>query len=376
MATSAPASTQSGTPPTTGERLLSLDALRGFDMFFIVGGRELVFALAALFNGGVRPAWMKHQLEHVPWEGFVAYDLIMPLFLFLSGVTIPISAKHWQTQPRSKVYLRILRRVALLWILGMIAQGNLLEFNLARLRLFSNTLQAIAAGYIVAALAELHIPKLKGRLILTVALLIAFWALLTFVPLPGAGQPMLEPKANLALWVDEQILGRFRDGTTYTWILSSLTFAVSVLLGSFAGHLLLDQSREKQRRAVLLTAAGLGCLAAGWLWGLQFPIIKHIWTSSMTLWAAGWSYLLLAAFLWIIDIQGWRRWVPPFVWLGANAITVYMVAHIIPVERWAGKPPFLPPGAWTNLAGAIIVFCGLSLLPCWILYRRRIFLRV
>lgn len=363
----------SNEPPGARERLLSLDALRGFDMFWIVGGREILFAAAALIGGGATPAWLRHQMSHVPWEGFAVYDLIMPLFLFLSGVTIPLSARRWRTQPRRQVYARIARRIALLWVFGMIAQGNLLEFDLSRLRLYSNTLQAIASGYLIAALAELHLTRLPGRLLLCAALLGGYWLLLTQVPVPGMGRVLLEPRANLALWVDEQILGRFRDGTTYAWILASLTFGATVQLGTFAGHLLLDERRTRERRAALLALAGVGCLAAGWLWGQWFPVIKHLWTSSMVLWAGGWSYLLLASFLWIVDIRGWRLWTWPFVVLGANAITVYMIAHVIPVESLAARPRVLPPG---SLVGAVGVFLLFSLLPCWLLYRRGWFLRV
>ena len=309
------------------ERIQSVDALRGFDMFWIIGGQPFVLALCTLFVNPL-PEWFSRQFEHVQWEGFVAWDLIMPLFLFVTGVSMPFSfGKRLLTgQGYAGIYKKIIRRVILLWILGLIAQGNLLDFDLSRLHLYSNTLQAIAAGYLISAIVLLHVPK-AWHYAVTAALLILFWLLLTFVPVPGVGAGVLEPKANLAMFVDETVLGRFRDGTTYTWILSSLGFGGTVMLGVHAGQWLKSDRSQKQK-LLLLLGAGAACLAAGWICSIWLPIIKHIWTSSMVLWAAGWSYLLLAAFYGIIDMLGYRKWAFPLVVIGMNAIAIYMGSHV------------------------------------------------
>ncbi len=367
----------SDTQPAKVPRIISLDALRGFDMFWIVGGKEIFSAfIAVLFISGDSPAWLEYHLEHVPWEGFSAWDLIMPLFLFVSGASVPfaLTLKGGETRDYGAFYRRVARRIILLWIFGMIAQGNLLELDVTRLRFFSNTLQAIAVGYLITVVAYVH-TSLRWQVVLCVALLVIYWLLMMFVPVPGAGGWTLEPESNLALWLDDFILGRFRDGTTYAWILPGLGFGASVMLGSFAGRMLRAPWSPRRRFAVL-TVTGIACLAAGWLWSLHFPIIKHLWTSSMVLWAGGWSFLLLALFYLVVDIWEWRRWAYPFIVLGANAITAYMIVHIVDLEAYAEKIPFLKSGeAWAVFVVVALAFLILWL-PIWLLYRWKIFLRV
>ncbi|HPK00593.1 MAG TPA: DUF5009 domain-containing protein [Candidatus Hydrogenedentes bacterium] len=322
-------------PAARPERLASIDALRGFDMFWIIGGNPLVLAFLGMFFDPV-PQWLEYHFEHVKWEGFSAWDLIMPLFLFVSGVSLPFSLAKWtgssgKGKDRKALYIRLARRILLLWVLGMLVQGNLLRCDLSRLHLYSNTLQSIATGYLVATLLLLFC-SIRGQLAAAVALLLGYWGLMVLVPVPGHGAGVLEPHANLALYIDEVILGRFRDGTTYTWILSGMGFAVSVLLGVFGGHVL-RSDQTKNRKAAILFASGIGCLAAGWIWGLAFPIIKHIWTSSMVLWAGGWSYLLLALFYWLIDVKQYRKWAFPFIVIGMNAIAVYVATSLISFRR-------------------------------------------
>lgn len=184
-----------------------------------------------------------------------------------------------------------------LWILGMMVQGHLLEFDRQTIHFYSNTLQAIAAGYLVASVFLFHLP-VWGQVAGTAVLLVGYWLLMLLVPFRGHPAGTLEEKVNLALYIDEQVLGPFRDGTTYTWILSSMAFAGMVLMGVFAGHLL--RSRwSRGMKVVWLVLWGVGCLAVAWLWSggfdqwfqmtlvgnWRFPIIKHLFTSSMVLWA-------------------------------------------------------------------------------------------
>jgi predicted acyltransferase len=366
-------------PVTISDRIVSIDALRGFDMFWIVGGRELVLAAAAAISGTV-PAWLDHQLEHVEWKGFTAWDLIMPLFLFVVGASMPFSfSKQLDTGvSKGQLYLKILRRTVILFILGMAAQGNLLDFDRSTLHIYCNTLQSIAAGYLVAGLLLVNVG-VALQLLVTAALLVGYWLIMMYVPFGAHPAGTLEPNANVAMAVDEFVLGRFRDGTTYTWILSSMTFAATVLLGVQAGHLL--RSRLSQSaKLILLVCAGLACLAAGSLWAekLNFPIIKHIWTSSMTLWAAGWSFLLLALFYLVIDVIGLTRWAFFFVVIGANAITAYMAYHFIPFREIAA-------GLVGGLArhfyrGGPVLIELTAVMLIWLalahLYRHRIFVRV
>jgi len=354
-------------------RILSVDALRGFDMFWIMQGKEVIVSLIVLILGSV-PPWLQYQLSHPEWEGFSAWDMIMPLFLFITGVTIPFSMnKYIQGQgSRKKFYIRLFRRVLLLWILGMIAQGNLLSFDINKLHLFSNTLQAIAAGYFIASLVLLYVP-LRFHIVITALLLVIYWIWMMFLPLPGIGRGILQPEQNWAMYIDELILGRFRDGTHYTWILSSLGFAATVMLGTHAGYILRNiQSRWKALGA--LVAVGILCLCLGWLWSFHFPIIKHIWSSSMVLWSAGWSFLLLALFYLIMEIGGLTTWAFPFMVIGSNAIIAYMGAPFIKKGiLWiAGNR--LPPFVIHHIIPVSVLLITWSIL--YLLYRKKWFLRV
>jgi predicted acyltransferase len=361
------------------QRVASLDALRGFDMFWIVGGQELAVAVAKYFSDPPAPAVL-YQLEHPAWLGFSAWDLIMPLFLFVVGAAMPFSFSRRLERGDSQreLYLKMIRRVAILFVLGMIAQGNLLDFQLSTLHVFSNTLQSIAVGYLVAGVVMINVG-IVGQLLFTAAMLVGYWLLMMYVPFAGHAAGTLEPQANLALVVDEFVLGQFRDGTTYTWVLSGMGFAATTLLGVQAGHLL-RSPMAPFLKLLALTGAGLFCLAGGWAWAewLHFPIIKHIWTSSMALWAAGWSFLLLALFYLLIDVAGWRRWAFPFIVYGANAITIYVVTHIFSLTTFSER---LVGGLAAHFGAAgpvLIAFTAVLLgwLLVYHLYRQKIFLRV
>lgn len=369
---------------TTGEegaaevrdRLMSIDALRGFDMFWIIGG-------GAMFSGFFKgifeqvPEPVAYHLEHPAWVGFSAWDMIMPLFLFIVGAAMPFSfSKRLERSSKSKVYARVVRRVALLFVLGMIAQGNLLQFDISKLHLYSNTLQAIAAGYLVAAVLLLNF-SVRVQALAGAGMLAAYWALMMFVPANGQAAGVLEPYTNFAMAADTAILGRFRDGTTYTWTVSSLGFAATTIMGVMAGHILKSEKPAKTKLQ-LLAGAGAGCLAAGWLWSFHFPIIKHLWTSSMALWAGGWSFLLLAAFYYVIDVKKYRKWAFFFVVIGMNAIAVYMATHVFDF-RLLGNPLTGAlaerAGNWRDFIRELSAFAIVWLLLLF-LYRKKIFIKV
>lgn len=359
-------------------RVMSVDALRGFDMFWIMGGGEVVKQFIRLFSNPM-PEGVEYQFEHVEWVGFAAWDLIMPLFLFIVGVALPLalSRRLEQGESAGRIYRHTFRRVVLLFLLGLIAQGNLLSFDLNRLHLYCNTLQAIAAGYLIATVAMLHLRK-AGQVALCAALLIGFWLLMTLVPVPGHGAGVLTPKGNLAMYIDEAILRRFRDGTPYTWILSSMGFGGTVLLGVFAGYILQSQRMTQGRKALSLAGLGVALLAGGLIWGIWFPIIKHIWTSSFVLFAAGLSYLLLAAFYVLIDILQFKKWAFIFAVIGSNALLAYMAEGFVSARHIAeflfGKSALGWPPIYT-FSFALLVFAFLWTI-LYALYRKRIFVRL
>jgi predicted acyltransferase len=359
------------------DRIVSVDALRGFDMFCVANGGPFVVAFLKLFANPL-PAWLERQFDHVPWVGFGAWDLIMPLFLFIVGVAMPFSIgkRLERGDSRASIYGKVAYRVVVLWILGMIAQGHLLAFDLHNLQLYSNTLQAIAAGYMISAIALVELPP-RWQGVLAAALLVVFWALMKFVPVPGHGAGVLTPDGNLAMWIDNALLGRFRDGSNYTWILSSLGFGATTLMGVLAGHLL--RSRLPGGRKVLvLAASGVGCLLAGWLWSFEFPIIKRIWTSSMVLWSGGWCLLLLAVFYGLIDVLGYRRWAFFFIVFGMNAIVAYIAPDLINFSRistanLAGLAKHLGVFSEFLLTGGAV---GILWLGLYYMFRKKTFVRI
>jgi len=347
-------------------------------MFWIIGGHRIFTSLHDIFDHPVT-AWINKQLlSHVKWEGFRPWDLIMPLFLFVVGVVMPFSFNKRLTRGDSKrqLYLHIVERTLILFVLGMIAQGHLLAYDLSKLRIYSNTLQAIAAGYLIAAIIILNM-RIVWQVVTTAALLLLFWALMMLVPVPGHGAGVLTSEGNLAIYLDKLILGRFQDGTSYTWILSSMTFGCTVMLGVMAGHLLRSEKSGRAKTLWLLAAAA-ACLILGLIWDIWFPIIKHLWTSSFVLFSAGLCYLLLALFYLIIDVWGFKKWAFGFVVIGTNAIAVYMATRVFDfrrigsifvggLDRWCGNwNPFIHA-----VAGLAVIW-----LILWWMYRKKAFIKV
>src|SRR4051794_5454812 len=370
-------------------RVLSLDALRGFDMFWIIGGDRLALAILALIPESRAP-WIdqaKMQFAHVKWEGFHFYDLIMPLFLFVVGAAMPFSfARRAELgHSKSRMMIKLLSRTVTLFILGMAVQGHLLDFDLGTLHPFSNTLQAIAVGYLFSGIFMLYLP-VWSQVVAAIFLMGLYWGLLTFIPVSVEGQEavrgLLQEHSNIAYTVEQWVMGGFIDHTDppYTWVLSGITFTATTLLGVFAGYVLRSASAPMMK-FVWLALLGAVCLAGGWAWAeyLNFPIIKHIWTSSMVLWAAGWSYLLLALFYLVVDIIGLRFLAFPLVVIGMNAIIAYVAYHlVIPFDKISTS---LVGGFASHLGQAGPVVLALtSVLLVWLLlyhlYRHKIFLRI
>ncbi len=372
-------------PP--GQRLLSLDALRGFTMFWIVGGREVLLGVVACLDAalaawlGLSPQLAKSigpQLEH-NWGTFAAWDMIMPMFLFVVGAAMPFAMDKRAETGRSlgQKLWRIGRRVAVLWVCGMAAHGRLLYFSWQKMdvQVFSDTLQAIAIGYLVCSLALLFL-SLRSQLILLVGLVVGYWALLTLVPFGGHPAGTLEKSANLARYVDEWVMGSHRRDHLFAWIVPSLGFTATVLLGTFAGRLLRGRL-PPGRKIALMLAIGSCLVAAGWLWSYWLPLNRFLWTSSMIVWAGGWSFLALAIFYGVIDIGDFKRLEFPFVVIGANALFAYVIDMVYAntlSDAWLSNltaqlgPPF---GGLLQACGEV----GLLWLILWYMYRHRTFLR-
>lgn len=388
-------------PQPVPARLDSLDALRGFDMTVLVLLNPFVLALAAATPDCAFTRFLGEQSVHAVWTGFTFHDLIMPLFMFVAGVAIPFSFAKYRTGggtfsfDKKKIYGRMARRVALLWLLGMVLQGNLLGFDPQRLYLFSNTLQAIAVGYLFASLFYIRFSW-KAQAGIAAGLMAAYWAVMTFCSAEGWGIAFGDGNyaypGNMAEYIDRVVLGRFRDGVTwtdgvwsfapgydYTWILSSLTFVVTVMSGVFAGEILL-LSRNSKKALTRLLLFGTAMLAgAGLLAWAGMPVVKRIWTPSMVLLSSGVSVLLLALFYYIMDMRGWKRWALPLRVMGMNAIAAYFIGEYFSFSGLTdrilyGFRQWLPEGWYPVLLAA-----GNALLLYWIirmLYRSGKFIKL
>ncbi len=358
-------------------RVVSIDALRGFDMFWITGGGGIVVALLSLFHGPLAETLLL-QTEHSAWNGFTYWDLIFPLFMFIVGVSLPfaISRRLERGDDRAGLYKHILRRFLTLMILGFVYNG-LLNLDLANMR-WAGVLQRISLGYLFAALILMN-TRVRGQAVWAAAILLAYWAIMKLVPVPGYGAGVLTPEGNLCAWIDSHFLpGRF---CCYTYgdnegILSTLPAISTTLLGVLAGHWLRGGAAPTTK-AARLALAGVASLVLALIWNLVFPINKLIWSSSYVLFAGGWSLLLLSLFYWVIDVKGWKKWAFPFVVIGLNPITIYVAGALfdfgtivnIFVHGFIDSLGSLKPLVW------VVCEFAVKWLFLYFLYTRKIFLK-
>jgi predicted acyltransferase len=364
------------TPPPPTERLVSLDALRGFDMFWITGGTAILFGLGKVIQ---RPYFDKflEQLNHVPWQGLHFYDLIWPLFMFVMGAAIPLAVEKRRARGQSDrtLLLHAVWRAIVLLCLGTITQGNLLLFDWSRFRPCYSVLHGLAAGYLVATIVVLKVkPKWHAPTI--AALLLVYWAAVMLIPVPGVGAGVLTPQGNLPTYVDQLVLGHLHYGKN-TWFLSYLGFGASVLLGVLAGQMLMS-SRTPRSKIYRLLTAGIVSLAGGLVWSLSFPVIKLMWTSSYVLISGGLSFMALAFFYGIIDVLGYKKWAFGFIVIGVNSLAVYVATGIFDF-RLVGNilvGHLLPRiGHWAGLVEASAAFAVVWLILYW-MYRKKEFIRI
>lgn len=360
------------------DRLMSLDALRGFDMFWIVGAEDIVHALRKLSDTGpVR--LLAGQMDHRAWDGFAFYDLIFPMFVFIVGVSLVFSlGKSIEREGRGAALLKVLRRAGLLYLLGIFYYGGF-STHFGEIRLLG-VLQRIALAYLFAGLIFACF-KLRGRIACCVALLVGYWALMTFVPVPDVGAGNFGEGKNLANWVDKQYLPlRKWDGDhDPEGLLSTLPAIGTCLLGVFAGMLLQNRTVDERKKVIYLAVGGLALAGLGWLWGFQFPVIKKIWTSSYVLVAGGYSCLFLSFFHLVVEVWQCRTWVRPFVWIGMNPITIYMIHKLVDLNAIAARFVGGDVKAFFGSAGDLMLTAVVMLLSfgiCRFLYCRKIFLRV
>jgi predicted acyltransferase len=386
--------------PQPKERLIALDAFRGIT----VAGMLLV-------NDPGSWGAIYEPLEHAPWHGWTPTDLVFPFFLFIVGVTTYLSKK----EPA-----RILRRGGLIILFGLLlnafpffwwgkiannADPSFLQrvaYRFEHLRFFG-VLQRIGIVYICAALISLRATR-RQLIGVIVAILVAYWLAMTLIPVPGSGGIMGfalldQPEKNLAAWSDRLILGTNHIwASSKTWDpegpMSTLPAVATCLLGVLAAEWIVDRKRPLMERVAGLFGGGCLTMLAGKFWSWGFPINKNLWTSSYVVFCAGFACVVLATCIWMIDVNGWRRWSKPFVMFGVNPLVAFVGSGLMARTidslwkvQFGGKPtsihqltyqlafePFFPAKFGSLLWG--LCFVGFWLLILWLLYRRNIFLRV
>jgi predicted acyltransferase len=432
--------TRSTTVPES-QRLMSLDALRGFDMFWILGADSIAYALHDMSPNAVTH-FFATQLDHAEWQGFRFYDLIFPMFVFMMGVSTVFSlTKIIATEGRAAAVKRVLRRGILLFVIGLIYSGGFTN-PWPDMRLLG-VLNRIALCYTFGGLLFIAF-RTRALIGIAAGILLGYWAMMAWIPIrdiqlekshlialaENSGDAKAaedlrgissespnnpSSKINSPAWVDTEnlylattnyVTGKYEKGYNVAchfdfehlparkydifWdpegLLSTIPAVVTALLGIFAGLLLRNKSVPDLKKVALLIGAGAASAALGWLWNVEFPVIKKIWTSSYVLVAGGYSAMFLGAFYWIVDIKQWRTWCQPFVWIGMNPITLYLTSNFLGglgfeklAVRLGGGPvkSFFDTHIAHGCGQLVISAIGVLLFVLFanFLYRKKIFLR-
>ncbi|MEO6289053.1 MAG: DUF5009 domain-containing protein [Ginsengibacter sp.] len=364
----------------TSQRLHSLDALRGFDMFWIMGAEEIFHSLAKATNGSV---WfvIANQFTHPDWNGFHFYDLIFPLFLFIAGVATPYSVGRELQKGKTKneVLWRVVKRGLILVLLGIIYNNGLQLKPLADIR-FGSVLGRIGLAYMFANIIYIYSNR-TAQIIWFCALLTGYWLLLKFNSAPGFPMGDLTMEGNFASYLDRNIL----PGKLYLGIhdpeglISTIPAIGTGLLGILAGTYLKNSAASGLTKALRIAITGIGCIILALVWNFDFPINKNLWSSSFVLNVGGISLLLLALFYYIIDVLGYRKWSFFFRVIGMNSILIYMSGHFIDWDyttngffKWLGQLAGNPFGA------VVMAMCFVMVKWTFLyfMYKKKVFLRV
>jgi len=359
------------------KRLYSLDALRGFDMFWITGGGFLFITIAKLTGA----TWLEGQMHHVRWEGFQFFDLIFPLFMFISGAAIPfaVESKLEKNVPSRKIFQKVLQRFLLLILLGIFYNGAF-RGNLSEAR-FASVLGQIGFGYFFASLVVIYGRSLRTRLFWLAGILLAVALLQLVVPVPGIGAGVLTPEGCINGFIDRALLpGRLHGGTFDPEGLLCNVSAIGItLMGTFAGNILRRKNWGDWQKIGWLSASGAALILLALVLGPFYPIIKSCWTTTFNLLAGGISFLLLALFFLVIDHWKFRGWAFYFRIIGMNSIFVYLFTRLVDMQRVTSFFTGWLTQSMGELAGQLVTATG-ALALLWLLlyymYKKEIFLRL
>lgn len=366
----APTTTAAEASKPVTKRLVSLDAFRGWTMFWIVGGGGIMAGLQALGHNPVIDT-IVYQLNHTPWQGLRYYDLIWPSFMLMTGMSLPFSyAKRSLRQTHREIFLRVFRRALVLFLLGSIRESvNLRHPYLVEL---SSALQPIGIAYFCAFLLVRKSWRFQAAV--AASILAGYALLLAFVPAPGIPAGTYQNGRNLVTAVDTAVLGRTHEEGWGT-VLSTIPTIATTILGLLIGELL-RSNRPQKSKVRIIALVGVSCVVLGLAMDPIVPVIMKLWTTSYGLASAGWACLLFLAIYMIVDVRGYSKWTFPFVVIGMNAITVYMGRTLVPLGRIVGiftEGPAAAIGSFGPLLQAAAVLVVEWLILYW-MYKRKIFL--
>ncbi len=394
----APAAKDASPGSFSARRLISLDVLRGLTIAFMI-----------MVNNQDGPgAW--RELQHSPWSGLTATDVVFPTFMFVVGIStvFSVEARLARGAKRAQLAWHTLQRAVILFLLGIVVNG-FPYFHLAHLRIYG-VLQRIAICYFIVGMFYLFDKRVWTKIAALAVVLVGYWVLVRWVPVPGAGVPgrdipFLDRNQNIVAWVDRHLMPGhlYREAPLFDardpeGLLSDIPALGSVLIGLLAG-LWLRTSKTLQNKAMGLAAGAAACMAAGYIWSIWFPLNKKLWTSSFVLVTAGWSLALLALAYWAIEIKGLGKtnrgkasiW--PWLVFGSNAIVAYMISELLPgalrmIQFGSGKMR-TNPLLWVHWHVFIhihntgwraflfsVAFTAVCFVPVWIMYRKKIFVKI
>jgi len=362
------------------KRLISLDVLRG-----------ITIAAMILVNDPGSWEYVYAPLKHAPWHGCTPTDLVFPFFLFMVGmaITIALSKRVAAGADTAALTRKIFKRSVIIFAIGLLLNG-FPNYDLSSIRI-PGVLQRIAVVYLICSLIFIRTTWI-GQLRWGVTLLVVYWILMTFVPVPGIGDPNLEPETNLGAWLDNLLLGGHLWSASKVWdpegILSTIPAIVTGLSGVLAGHLIKSSITEAQK-VVWMFVVGAACIFLGLFWDLSFPINKALWTSSYVLYTSGIALQCLAVCYWFIDVLGYKSWTTPWVAFGMNALSAYVLSGLLArllglievgdqsLKAWIFENLFASWLAPYNASLAFaMVFVLCLFIPSWMLYKKGVIIKV
>lgn len=376
----------------TNGRLVSLDALRGFVMFWIMSGEHIVHALAKAAPIPVF-VWMSSQLHHTEWEGITFYDMIFPIFLFVAGVSMPYSfdkkmnaagvstPMELPSAEKKKIYLSMLKRTCILIFLGFIVNG-LLRFDGYEQTRFASVLGRIGLAWFFAGIIYLNFD-LKKQIFWFTGILIGYYLAMKLIPVPGFGAGVLTKEGSLEAYIDQLFLPGRLHSKVYDpeGLFSTIPAVATALLGMFLGTFLKASGPfSTNKKLLILVTSAIVLIGIGLLWNYNFPINKHLWSSSFVCYVGGFSILFFTFFYLIIDVFGYHKWAFPLILIGSNSILIYMAAEGLVNFKHTADFVFgglikFSPLVWQPVFTTLsVTFVQLILL--YFLYKKKWFLKV